>query len=1187
MLKFKPSDMNTTFYPLKLKEPEQTGHPKTISIAINHYAAFWLKMFLSLFITLFLLVKTNAQGPCPSSNCTSGDIRITKVELLQSNGSALPSTCTAGNNIQVMLRVTFDVTSATRYGFLVNATILINNSPAGTIATCDPSTFTQGLHTMDVSSYVNGNPIYWPCGSTIQLKDVYTAWDQQAPSQSHPGICTYMNPSTGAITNCSTIAPKCKLYDDSDPLFISAPLIASFTSQEGSCSNLKRSWTFTSTTTGGITPYTYTWNFGDGSPALVTTQNPVTHEYAYGVSGSVNVTLSVEDASTPTHQISTTQPQSISVTSCCIASTAPTGASAVQSSICNGGNTNISVTGGSLGTGASWKWYAGGCGSGSPIGTGATINVSPSQTTTYYVRAEGDCGTTSCASVTVIVKTPSADPTNATAVSSSICPGGNTDISVVGGSLGTGASWKWYAGGCGSGTSVGTGATITVSPSQTTTYYVRAEGDCGNTICKQVTVTVKSVSTTPTASAAASPICIGSSSTLNVTGGTLGTGASWVWYAGGCASGSSIGSGASINVSPSQTTTYYVRAEGDCGNTSCATVQVIVNAATVGGTLSPNRTICSGSNSGLLSLSGNVGSVVRWESSTTSGVAGFSTISNTAGLTSYTSGALTQDTWFRVIIKSGVCNEATSSVIKITVQQPISNNTIAASQVICSGFVPAAFTGSTPSGGDGSYSYQWQSRTGGGWSDISNATNKDYAPGAISTQTEFRRIVTSGTACSGGTSNTVTISISPESQVFAIQGSNYCASNPNTGTVTLSGSYPGVSYQLKKTSDNTNVGNPIIGTGSSLVWNNLEAGSYYVYGTGSICNSQTASVNVLMFDCSVFYTLTQGYYGGKNGKSCYGNNPVNTIKYLLGNVDLVVGNVLFNSVTVPATNDGAMKLNQTLPGGGTATKLPTGNCIITTGCFTEPLYLTKQGRINNILLSQTLTLSLNVRFDNGKLLLFPIRNGYLTTQKMKGCAENAVLVETCESGTISSILMNPAVVTYLGSGATVADLLKLANDVLSGEKTPGVDGVPSYNDITSAVDCINKSFDEGRRFLDYFDEYQTCEMLFPAPIILQSSTTTARIADTGDQVAVTVNAYPNPFSDNVNFVVDSKTSGYATLEVYNMMGQKVKTVYQGNIMAGTQRFSLYLGTQQRANLFYVLRVGNEKVSGKLLYNGRN
>jgi hypothetical protein len=292
----------------------------------------------------------------------------------------------------------------------------------------------------------------------------------------------------------------------------------------------------------------------------------------------------------------------------------------------------------------------------------------------------------------------------------------------------------------------------------------------------------------------------------------------------------------------------------------------------------------------------------------------------------------------------------------------------------------------------------------------------------------------------------------------------------------------------------------------------------------------------MMFDCSVFYTLTQGYYGGKNGKSCLGSNPVNTIKFLLGNVDLVTGTT--NSVTVPATNEGAIKLNQTMPGGNTPDSLPTGNCIITTGCFVSPKYLTQQGRINNVLLSQTITLGLNVRWENGKLLLFAIKSGWLTTQKMKGCFPNGVLVETCESGTIFSKLMNQNVVNYLGPNATVADLLQLANDVLGGTKKPGTDGVPSYSDVNEAVSTINEAFDEGRRFLNYFDTKQTCEILFPSPALPTTSTSTLLVSASREATnTVTVSAFPNPFSNNINFEIETKQSGQGILEVYSMAGQ--------------------------------------------------
>ncbi len=85
-------------------------------------------------------------------------------------------------------------------------------------------------------------------------------------------------------------------------------------------------------------------------------------------------------------------------------SVAPSSISASATLICTGGSVTLDVAGGSLGTGASWEWYRGSCG-GTYIGSGTSITQSPTSTTTYYVRAEGTCNTTACASVTVTVTT--------------------------------------------------------------------------------------------------------------------------------------------------------------------------------------------------------------------------------------------------------------------------------------------------------------------------------------------------------------------------------------------------------------------------------------------------------------------------------------------------------------------------------------------------------------------------------------------------------------------------------------------------------------------------------------------------------------------------------------------------------------------------------------------------------------
>ena len=81
-------------------------------------------------------------------------------------------------------------------------------------------------------------------------------------------------------------------------------------------------------------------------------------------------------------------------------STAPSSITASSVIIFEGGSSILSVVGGALGTEAEWKWYSTNCG-GMAVGAGESINVSPTETTIYFVRAESPYNTTSCASVKV------------------------------------------------------------------------------------------------------------------------------------------------------------------------------------------------------------------------------------------------------------------------------------------------------------------------------------------------------------------------------------------------------------------------------------------------------------------------------------------------------------------------------------------------------------------------------------------------------------------------------------------------------------------------------------------------------------------------------------------------------------------------------------------------------------------
>ncbi|HKO80855.1 MAG TPA: T9SS type A sorting domain-containing protein, partial [Chitinophagaceae bacterium] len=80
----------------------------------------------------------------------------------------------------------------------------------------------------------------------------------------------------------------------------------------------------------------------------------------------------------------------------------------------------------------------------------------------------------------------------------------------------------------------------------------------------------------------------------------------------------------------------------------------------------------------------------------------------------------------------------------------------------------------------------------------------------------------------------------------------------------------------------------------------------------------------------------------------------------------------------------------------------------------------------------------------------------------------------------------------------------------------------------------------------------------------------------------TVKAFPNPFGKKVKFVVTIPEAGTGSLELVNLLGQKVKTVFQGRMPAGANTFEVNLPFMQMSQLIYILRMSDKQITGKLL-----
>ncbi len=434
------------------------------------------------------------------------------------------------------------------------------------------------------------------------------------------GTGTFTSLSAGAYSYTVTDANGCTA-SCSGSLVDPPQLIASCVASDVSCPGGSNG-SVTVSATGGTGAYTGTGTFG-GLTA-----------------GSYNYT--VTDANGCTASCSATVGTSGSN------SVAPTGASASAANICLPNNVTLSVVGGSLGSGANWVWYAGACGAGAPIGTGASISYTPPSAGTYpfYVRAEGACNTTTCATVSVVVS--GGQPTGTISITSAPASGcvGGSDVITTNSVLGaTGYNWSGPPQVLFNGQPspyVSATNSVTVSYSALPTggqsgwnICVQAVNACGaspNTKCTWIRATLTQPSAI-TGNIIGCPSTVGTYSIPAVAGA-----ASYQWT--GTSGMTVVGTGTSATVTfgPGFTSgTLCVSGVTSCGYVGASRCMTISAAPAIPGTISGSSTICPGGSSSY-SIAAVPGATSYIWSTTGSGVSvvgsGTSaTVSTTSGFT--------------------------------------------------------------------------------------------------------------------------------------------------------------------------------------------------------------------------------------------------------------------------------------------------------------------------------------------------------------------------------------------------------------------------------------------------------------------------------------------------------------------------------------------------------------------------
>lgn len=457
--------------------------------------------------------------------------------------------------------------------------------------------------------------------------------------------------------------------------------------------------------------------------------------------------------------------------------------------ICAGETVTITVNG-SLGTASMWNLYSSSCG-GTLVASNTTgvFELTPAQTTTYYVRSEGGCDPmTTCFPVTVNVKVVNTEVTLANNVLTATI---------------SGAAYEWIN--CDGDTVIPGENGQSFAPTESGSYAVRIthNGCTAVSECIAVCYDVEPVITSFTSSAS-TPVCAGTTVTLTVAG-SLESANAWFLYSTSCG-GTPVASNTTgvFEVSPTITTTYFVRGEGDClVPATCSSVEVVVNSVNTevtvtGATLTANL---AGATYQWINCDGNIDIVGETNQSLT----------------------VTADGIYAVRITANGCTEVSTCTIVIVCEVPSITDFTSSANDVCSGTsITLTATGDLGS----ATSWNLYSGSCGGTLVASNTTGIfTVAP----TQNTSYFVRPEGGCVTAGTCLSIDIAVKQVNTAVTINGN------------TLTASATDATYQWINCDGNTDISGE---TGKTFT--PQESGSYAVRVTSNGCTATSACVAVVI-----------------------------------------------------------------------------------------------------------------------------------------------------------------------------------------------------------------------------------------------------------------------------------------------------------------------------------------------------
>lgn len=504
--------------------------------------------------------------------------------------------------------------------------------------------------------------------------------------------------------------------------------------------------------------------------------------------------------------------------------------------VCAGTNSTVLTLSGYVGT---IKWQSSTDNvtytdiAGAIVATYTATNISAN---TYYraVLTSGICSSATTDAVALMTSLPAYA---GTAVgSTTVCTGTNSSILKVNDAIGS-IQWQSSPDEIVFTNIVGTASTLTVANVSVATYYralVSLTG-CNAIPTNSVLIDVNAKSVAGTI-AGAGAVCSGSSKILTLSGNT----GAIQWMSASTSTGT-YSPIAGATTSPYTTanlsaTTYYkaMVTSGVCpAATTTVAAAVTVNPTSVAGSIAGGGvSVCSGTNSTVLSLSGNTGTIL-WKKSTdqvTWTSLGISTAT-------YTAANLTVPTYYKATVTSGLCSPIDTQVVLIDVRAKSVAGTVSSAGAICAGN-SRTLTSVSAVG-----AIQWQSSTDNvNYTSIPGATASTYIASPLANT--YYRVSVVNNQCTAANSLGVLVTVNPAAAVGTVTAGprTLLSGTTYTSTLTLSSNTGTIQWQRSTTLTGTYT--TIAGaTGSSYVA--THGTITYYYRARATVGTCTADSNVI------------------------------------------------------------------------------------------------------------------------------------------------------------------------------------------------------------------------------------------------------------------------------------------------------------------------------------------------------